>query len=83
MACDVLRTTHQNKTDIVAAVPAWRKLLAVNASDFVRFRMIRVNDLIDSGTRDFVSRFENVRRCPPSQPQHEPPPQLELVDREE
>lgn len=84
VAGHVLRASHQNKADIMAAVSAWRKMVAENARDFVRSRMICVNDLIDSGTRHFVSWLENVRRCPSScLPQHEQPPQLASADREE
>lgn len=84
VACHVLRATHQNKADILQAVYAWRKPVAVDACDFVWFSMTRVNYLIDPRARHFVSWLENVRRCPRSYlPQHEPPLQLVLADREE
>ena len=84
VACDVLRSAHQNKPDVLLAVSAWRKPVAVNACNFVWFRVfIPVNDPIDSRTSHFVSWFENNRYCPRNLRQHEPPPQVAVADREE
>jgi len=84
VACDVLRWAHEYKPDILPAISAWRKPVAVNACNFVRFRMlIRVNYPIDSGTAHFVSGLENIEYCPRNLPQHEPPPQVAAPDREE
>jgi hypothetical protein len=46
--------------------------------------LIRVNDLIDSGTTHFVAWLENIQYRPRnSLPQHEPPFQVPYADREE
>lgn len=84
VACDVLRWAHEYKPDILPAISGWRKPVAVNACNFVRFRMlIRVNYPIDSGTAHFVSGLENIKYCSRNLPQHEPPPQVAAPAREE
>src|SRR5690349_7178605 len=56
VACDVLRTAHQNKPDLVSRLSRRRKSVALYTCNFLRLRMlVRVNDLRDSRTRHFVS----------------------------
>ena len=64
VACDMLSTGHQGKSNPVSAAYAWRKPVAVHASDFVRSGvLVRVKHAIDPGAGYLVSRLKNVGSC--------------------
>jgi hypothetical protein len=59
----VLSTTHQNEADVMAAVIARRKLLAVNAGHLMLLRVVVVvNNLVNSRTLNLLSRREFFSR---------------------
>ena len=62
VACDMLRGPHQNKSDVLSAIPAGWKVIAKDAGNLVWLRMlIIVNCSINPRTMHFVPWLENLK----------------------